>query len=68
MTFDQVILEALRAGPGSAQDILGRLSKRVYASLEGLHQTGKIEKDGFEGKGNPKTYSLPKRSPIRRRV
>jgi hypothetical protein len=68
MTLDDVILEALQAGPGSLQDIQGRLSKRVYAALERLAKADKVIKEGFEGKGNPKTYSLPKPAPIRRRA
>jgi hypothetical protein len=69
MMLDEAILEELRqAGAGTVQDIKERLSQRVYTALERLVVAEKIIKDGFPGKGNQKTYSLPKAAAIRRRV
>jgi hypothetical protein len=68
MTLDNAILEELEHGAGTVKDIQERLSKRVYTALERLHEAGKVEKEGFEGKGNLKTYSLPKPAPIKRRA
>jgi hypothetical protein len=69
MILDEAVFEELsRAGGGSAQDIKDRLGQRVYEALERLVLAERIVKEGFPGKGNPKTYSLPKPPPFERRI
>ena len=62
--IDDVILEELRRGGGTAKDIGERLAAGVQRALDRLVKADKVRKAGFPGKGNLKTYSLP---PIRPR-
>jgi len=64
MMLDEAILEELNlSGAGTAQDIKDRLSHGVYGALKRLVAAGKVKEHSFPGRGNPKTYSLPKASP-----
>jgi hypothetical protein len=66
MIIDELILEELKkSGAGTVQDIQERISRHVSKALERLVAAEKVIKDGFPGKGNQKTYSLPKSAPIR---
>lgn len=61
MMLDEAVFEEIkRAGRGTSEDIQHRISKRIYLALERLVRAERIIKEGFPGKGNPKTYSLPK--------
>jgi hypothetical protein len=65
----KAILEELKlTGAGTAQDIKDRLSRGVYGALKRLIAAGKVREVSFPGKGNPKTYSLPKAASINRGV
>jgi hypothetical protein len=67
--LDEAILEDLKLnGAGTVQDIRNRLSHGVYQALKRLIADGKVREAGFPGRGNPKTYALPKPAPINRRV
>jgi chromosome segregation and condensation protein ScpB len=67
--LEDAILEALKTGgPGTAQEINDRLSHCVYATLKRLVAAEKVREVGFPGRGNPKTYSLPKAAPINGQV
>jgi hypothetical protein len=70
MTLDEVILEELKqAGAAcTVKDVQERLSQRVYAALERLVVAEKVIEEGFPGKGNQKTYRLPKPAAIKRRI
>jgi hypothetical protein len=54
-------------GAVTVKDIQQRLSNRVYKALERLVEAERVVKEGFPGKGNEKTYSLPKPPPLKRR-
>jgi hypothetical protein len=61
MMLDEAILEDLKlSGAGTAQDIKDRLSHGVHAALKRLVAAGKVKEESFPGRGNPKTYALPK--------
>jgi hypothetical protein len=61
MLLDETILEELKlSGAGTARDIENRLSHGVHAALKRLVEAGKVKEENFPGRGNPKTYSLPK--------
>jgi hypothetical protein len=69
MMLDEAIWEELKlSGAGTAQDIQDRLSRGVYGALKRLVAAGKVREVGFPGKGNPKTYALPKPAPINGQV
>ena len=64
MVLDEAILVELKlGGAGTATDIKDRLSNGVYGALKRLVAAGKVRENSFPGKGNPKTYSLPKEAP-----
>jgi hypothetical protein len=67
--LDELILEELKhaGGVATVQDIQRSLSQRVYLTLERLVAAEKVIKEGFPGKGNQKTYRLPKPAPLKRR-
>ncbi len=67
MRLDDAILEELERGDGTVKEIGLRLVARVQHALDRLVAGGKVTKEGFPGKGNEKTYGLPKREPINRR-
>lgn len=68
MKIDEAILEELgRGGEGTVKDIGERLASRIQRALDRLVKAKKVEKAGFHGKGNLKTYSLP-RQPAPRRI
>jgi hypothetical protein len=50
-------LEALKRGPGTAQDISDRVSHCVYATLKRLVAAERVIEEDFLG--NAKTYALP---------
>jgi hypothetical protein len=69
MMLDEAILEDLKLnGAGTAQDIRDRLSHGVYQALKRLIADGKVREVGFPGRGNPKTFALPKAAPINSRM
>jgi hypothetical protein len=55
--LEDVILEALKRGPGTAQDISDRVSHCVYATLKRLVAAERVIEEDFLG--NAKTYALP---------
>jgi hypothetical protein len=70
MKIDEAILEELERGAGTVKQIIDRLSdrSRVYEALERLVAAKRVEKDGHPGKGNEKTYRLPRLPSMKRRV
>jgi hypothetical protein len=64
MKIDEAVLEELYRGEGTVTEIAERLAGRVRDALERLVKAKRVIKDGFCGKGNIKTYSVP---PIKRR-
>jgi hypothetical protein len=69
MMLDEAILEDLKLnGAGTVQDIRDRLSHGVYQALKRLIADGKVSEVGFPGRGNPKTFALPKAAPINGQV
>jgi hypothetical protein len=64
MKIDEAVLEELWRGGGTVKEIAERLADRVRDALERLVKAKRVIKNGYDGKGNIKTYSVP---PIKKR-
>ncbi len=58
MTLDRVIMTVLAQGPGNPREIAERLTDYVRKALNDLADNGKINREGYQGRGNEKIYSL----------
>lgn len=58
MSLEEILLDALRKGPGNPRQITERLVDRVRDALNRMAEIEKIYKSGVEGRGNEKIYSL----------
>ena len=68
MTLDDAIMKALEYGPGNPRQIAVRLADYVRKALNGLADDEKIDRKGYPGRGNEKTYSLKPTPKINRRI
>lgn len=68
MTLEYEVMKALESGPGNPREIAERLTNYVRKALNGLADGGKIDRNGYRGRGNEKIYSLKPLPKIKRRV
>jgi hypothetical protein len=61
--LDKVILEELRSGGATVDEIANRIARRVRDELERLRKEGKVVRAGHGRRSNEFVYSL---SPIKR--
>jgi hypothetical protein len=70
MTLEEAVLKALEQGPGNLREITERLEWRVRNTLSLLAEADRINRAGWPGRGNEKSYSLkpPPKVTIERRI
>ena len=68
MTLDDAVMKVLEYGPGNPREVAEHLTPYVRKALNGLAESGKIDRSGYPGRGNEKIYSLKPPSKINRRV
>ncbi len=64
MTLEEALLKALEHGEGNPRQITERLEARVRDTLNRLADDGKIDRRGYDGRGNEKRYSLRPEPPL----
>ncbi|MFZ2106131.1 MAG: hypothetical protein WAV18_12255 [Roseiarcus sp.] len=64
MTLEDALLRVLEHGEDNPREIAERLEGRVREALNRLADDGKINRRGYDGRGNEKRYSLKPEPPL----